>query len=963
MAGRKNSKGKNSRKSSKSQALKNSTSKKKNTKGTKKSPLKEASKKNTQSKQIKFTKKDSPTKLPNNTSKVVKSSAKNKNIAETKNTLSESTKDISTKLPQDNSMKAKEKSMNNTKKPPSVKSNTSTKGKKTKKGKKKVFKWIGLSALFLFLASIVVGLGFVIAIIKNTPPVDVNKVLSNEQTAKFTYRNDKYWTQLNSKEDRTPLKSDQIPKNLKNAIVAIEDERFYDHHGVDPKRLLGATFHSIVYKLTGKGGLQGGSTLTQQLVKNTLLTNEQSIERKVKEMYLSLELEKSLTKDQILTAYLNSYPVGGVAYGAGAGAEMYFDKPAKDLNLIQSAFLAGITQAPTAYSPFTEAAKKDPSRYLNRTKTVLFKMNELGFISKEEYDKAIKDLDNGKLKFKSSKKTYKLPHEDFLYATLDQVKADLKAKYKYSDEEVNSLISTGGLVIHSTMDKDLQEHTQQVLNNYSNFNLAGYDQVDKDGTPLVQAAATVIDYKTGEVVAMVGGRGEQGAQSLNRAYTALNPVGSAVKPLTVYGPAIDTKVMTAGSTIYDAPIPKSVYHFSPKNSPDQYKGLIPLRDSLKYSSNVGAYLTELKVGPETGTSYGEEFGLKFNKESKNTMSATALGQFNNDPNDIDGGNPYIMAAALGTFGNDGKYVKPRLYTTVKDASGKVILESKKESKQILSPQAAYIVYDMMKGPISYNAGGAKFGSMPVAGKTGTTTDSKDLWFAGLTPHYSGAVWFGRDDNKMLPSGRSSSTAASIWGKIMSYANEGLSTTDIKRPSGIVEVPICSVSGELATDLCKNAQGGEYTRGVYNELFIAGTEPTSYCETHVSAKVNSANGMLAGPNTPSGLLTNKIFINCPNPYMGALDSKFYLPTSQDNTTAPAEPEKPKDEQKPDENKDNKPDENVKPPETGDNTNPPSTGGTGENGETPPQTTPPTGGTTAGGTNVTPPKTPNNPPKAN
>lgn len=885
--------------------------------------------------------KDNPTSIPNNTSLVsfeskeiaqkvspdeidnLNSSKENNNAIENNDLytksindskksdfIKEDTNDNSEKLSQDNLVKAKETYMNkkkntssNIKKSTSsnknkrqnnVKSNAS-KGKKSKSKKKKIFKWIGLSALFIFLATTVIVLGYVISIIKNTPPVDVNKVLSNQQTAKFTYGDGTPWTQLNSETERKPLKPDDIPEDLKNAIVAIEDERFYSHPGVDIKRLIGATVHTVAYKITGKGGLQGGSTLTQQLVKNTLLTNEKSIERKIKEMYLSLELEKSLTKEQILTAYLNSYPVGGVAYGAEAGAEMYFDKSAKDLNLIQCAFLAGITQAPTTYSPFTEAAKKDPSKYINRTKLVLGKMLEHQYITQEEYDKAIKDLNDGKLKFKTSKRTYKLPHEDFLYPTLDQVKRDLKAKYQYSDEEIDSLISTGGITIHSTMNKAVQEHTQQVLNNYSNFRLAGYDQVDKNGVPLVQAAACITDVHTGEVIAMVGGRGNQSALSTNRAYSALNPVGSSVKPFTVYGPAIDSKVMTAGSTIYDAPIPPSVSSYNPKNSPDVYRGLIPLRDSLKWSSNVGATLTELKVGLETGVAYGEEFGLKFNDASKNSLPALALGQFDNNPNDLDGGNPFIVASAISTFGNGGVYVEPRLYTKVTDQDGNIILESKEETKQIISPQAAYIVYDMMKGPITYNAGGAKWGDMPVAGKTGTTTDSKDLWFAGLTPHYGGAVWIGRDDNKMLPAGRSSSTAASIWGKIMKFANEGLSTKDIQKPSGIVEVPICSVSGKLATSLCRHQPKTQYTRGVYTEMFISGTEPTSYCETHVSAQVNSINGKLAGPNTPSGLLTNRIFINYPYPNPEAADSKFYLTSEQDDTVAPPpEPTKPEED---------------------------------------------------------------------
>lgn len=786
------------------------------------------------------------------------------------------------------------------------KSNSSKKSssKKSKKSKK-IFKWTILSIVFAFLAIAVIGVGYIVAVVKNTPPIDINEVVNVDQTLAAYDDNDKFIASLHGKEDYQKVSSEEIPKNLKNAIVAIEDERFYEHNGVDVRRILGALANDAVYLVTRKGGLQGASTLTQQLVKNTILTNKQTAERKISEIYLALELEKMLSKDEILTAYLNHFPVGGIAYGAKAGASMYFSKDVSDLNLIECAYLAGVTQAPTAYSGYNPNNQKDPSPYIKRTKSVLSKMLEHNYITKAEYDKAIKDLDNGKLKFKRTKTDYRLPYEDFIYATVDQVKKDLKAKYKYSDEQVENLVSTGGLKVYTTMDRRIQDSTQKILNNYSNFNIPGTDKVNESGIPLLQASATVTDYKTGKVLALVGGRGDQDAQSLNRAYGSLRPTGSSSKPLTVYGPAIDSQKLTAASVIDDAPIPKSVSSYNPTNSPNQYYGLTTLRESLKRSSNVGATLTLLETGSDTALSYGQKFGLKYTEDDikKKEPSVLALGQFPNDPKDPDGGNTYLMSSAIGTFGNGGVYVKPRLYTKVIDNNGNVLLDNEIQEEKILSKQAAYIVYDMLKGPIQYNAQRAQFGSMPVAGKTGTTSYNKDYWFAGLTPNLSAAVWVGYDKNNSIKGGGSGTTASNLWGKIMKVANEGLSTKDIEKPDGIVEVAVCKDSGKLPTDLCKNDPRGNR---IYTEMFIEGTEPKQPCETHVAASVNTLNGKLATSSTPSGLVAQRIFIKKLYPNSKTEDYKYVYPTSSDDMTSMPNTNK-NDDKKKDDDKNKKEDE--------------------------------------------------------
>jgi len=764
--------------------------------------------------------------------------------------------------------------------------------KKPRKQKKsrKVLKGICFGFLFCFLAVLVVGFGYTFAIIKATPPLNVDDVLSLNQPSSLYDSSGTFMDNLHTDEERYVIDSKKIPTNLKNAFVSIEDERFYKHNGIDIQRILGAAYLDAKKIITNQKGLHGASTLTQQLLKNTVLTNDFSIERKLKEAYLAMNLEEKLTKDQILTAYLNTIPLGGHVYGVEAASLLYFSKSTSDLSLIECAYLAGITQAPTTYSAYNENNLKDPTPYINRTLTVLNMMHNLQYITTDEYNKAVADVKNGGLVFKSSKKDYRLNYEWFVYPTVSQVKEDLKEKYNYTDEQASKLMVNGGLKIYTTMNKNLQDFTQATLDNYSNLEINNKEKFDKDGVPLLQASATIMDYRTGHVLAMVGGRGKQQPQSINRAYNDLRPIGSTTKPLTVYGPGIDQKIITAATPIDDAPIPTEIGSkyptsdgpYNPLNSPNEYAGLITSREALTHSKNTGAVLTEDKIGLKTGISYGEKLGLKYNAASKTSLAALALGQVNNSPSDRDGGNTFILSAAFGTFGNDGMYTKPVLYTKVVDATGKTLLNNAapKQSK-VFSPQASYILYDMLKGPVNeYNATGARWGKMPVSGKTGTTTNSTDLWFAGLSPYLSGSVWIGYDKPDKLIG--SSSGCASLWGKLMTKAHEGLDVKEIEAPSGIVKVNVCKDSGLLPSALCSEDPRGSR---VIEELFIEGTEPTTTCTTHVTANVNRFSNKLVNSDTPSLLTKSGIFIKKDHPNSATADYPYVLPSTYDLATQP------------------------------------------------------------------------------
>ncbi|MDD6794338.1 MAG: transglycosylase domain-containing protein [Clostridiaceae bacterium] len=823
--------------------------------------------------------------------------------------------------------------------------NKKTPKKSKHKNKKKrnrfgtILKRTFLTLLFLCLIAVVIAGGYIFAVIKSTPDLDINEVTNLSQPTSLYDDKGEFMDTLHSEINRTVVGYDKIPDNLKNAYISIEDERFMTHSGIDIRRIAGSLVTDIQKIFVGQTNFHGGSTITQQLLKNTILTNENSnIERKIKEIYYALQLEKQLSKDEILNQYLNTIPLGGTAYGVEAASKLYFGKSVQDLSLIECAYIAGITQAPTYYSAYNEKNKNDPSSYINRTKTVLSKMKELNKISDEEYNKAISDIDNGGLQFKSAKEDYSLQYEWYINPAISQVKEDLKKKYKYTDEEVSKLLANGGLKIHTNMNRELQDYTQDVLDKYSSTNV-GYQETTIAGTntPEFQASATIVDYKTGKVLAMIGGRGQHDALTANRAYDVLKPIGSTTKPLTVYGPAINEKILTAASTIDDSPIPDSIakqYGYTKSsetgeylsNDDRQFSGNIALRDGLRQSKNVASVLVENQLGLKTGVSYGEKVGLKYNDVSKTSMSAVALGEFDN-ANGSDGGNTFITSSAFGIFGNNGLYTTPKLYSQVIDASGNSILDAEVETKQILSPEAAYITYDILKGSCEYTGPNAKWGSMPVAGKTGTTTGRRNLWFTGITPYLSGSIWIGYDTPKELHT--SSNSAAGLWGKIMAKAHENMAVTDIDKPSGIVEAEVCKDSGKLATDLCRSDVRPDSGSRVYTEMFIEGTEPTSYCENHVKVSINSSNGKLANANTPEGLKVDRVAVQKANANSKCADYKYIVPTEQDDMVAtPSESTPEAEEENPDgsdstdtSNQDNDDKNNPENPDTGGSTSKP------------------------------------------
>ena len=762
-----------------------------------------------------------------------------------------------------------------------------TKSKKKVKKKKPIKKAIKIFFITLLSIFVLIGVacaGIALAMIKTAPELNINQILTLNEPSVLYDDKGKYMDDVLTEEKRDIVSIKAIPENLKNAFVSIEDERFYSHKGIDLKRITGALIIDVKNKIKKQGGVQGASTITQQLVKTRMfltdsLQNRLSIKRKVQEMYLAVQLEKHLSKDQILEAYMNTIYLGGKAHGVEAAAKQYFSKSVKDLTLQECAFIAGMSQAPSRYYPFSISNKKDPSTYINRTKTVLYKMYENNKITKQQYDEAV----NQKFAFKPNlKNSNTMNYEWYSWQVIDQVKKDLEDQYHYSKNEINSLLMYGGLQIYTSMDRDLQINTQNLLNSDTTFGINSGK--NSKGIIQPQAAAVIMDYHTGEVKAIVGGRGVQPAKSYNRAASSTFTMapGSSIKPLTVYGPAIDTKMATAATVIEDSPVPVEIGKiydpkkpYNPKNSPDKYYGYLPLREALMHSVNVVAVKLEHQIGLNTGAAYAEKFGIKLHKADKTSIAALSLGQLTK------GTTPLIMTSAYGVFGNNGIKTTPTFYKKVVDRSGKVLLEYKPITKRVLSPQSAYIIYDMLKGPVSSEGTGpnAVFGDMPVRGKTGTSSEKIDLWFCGLTPYYSAAVWVGNDDHSVV-NGLNSNSVAGVWGKIMSYAHKNLQVKDIQMPSGIVQVAVCKDSGNIPTDLSyKDPRGNR----VYNELFIEGTQPTALDDIHVLANINKLNGKLATPQTPPELIEPRVFIKrnyIPSVFLA--DSPYVLPRDLDDT---------------------------------------------------------------------------------
>lgn len=618
----------------------------------------------------------------------------------------------------------------------------SNKQKKSNTKTKKIVIRVLIGLLVAFLIAMAVIVGIVIGIFKKYKvPLDKIKA-SMENTVIFDTDGNVIAT-LSANEKRNSITLEEMSPYIPKAFVAIEDERFYEHDGFDIKRTAAAT---VGYVFKRGGSSFGGSTITQQLIKNITKENERDATRKIKEIARAYNLEKELqqdktksqAKDEILQLYLNTIFMGGEEVcGVQLGSRMYFNKDASELDLAESAFLAGINHSPNSYKPF-EDSDAMREKIKNRTMIVLDKMHELNKINSEEYNAAKEKVQNGLVFTKGEIHTniYSYHTDALIEQVLTQIQEENPDMNRKAAEYY---LYNGGLRIYSTQVSSIQKIMEEEYNTGKYIIKRTVSVKDEDGNIVKkeetsESSMVIIDYKTGQVVGTVGGFGEKTARCLNRATQLKKQAGSSLKPLAVIAPSLQEGLITAGTVVDDTPV-----HYpgwTPKNDDGTFRGLTNVRTIIRDSRNIPEIKMINVLTPEKSVEYLKAFGLKYlSKADENP--AIALGGLN------DGTNTLEMAAAYAAIANDGVYIEPTFYTRIEDANGNIVMKPNQETRTIISADNAYILKSILRGPVQSGTAAylnVKVQGMDTCGKTGTT-DSWERWFCGFTPYYVAATWW------------------------------------------------------------------------------------------------------------------------------------------------------------------------------------------------------------------------------
>ncbi|MBO5158768.1 MAG: PBP1A family penicillin-binding protein [Lachnospiraceae bacterium] len=801
------------------------------------------------------------------------------------------------------------------------KKETSKKQKALRSKKKKVGKKLSVIFLKAFLVCMIAvvviigcaGVGIIKGVIDNAPDITSESVIpKGYKSTVYDSEGNKMQELIASGTNRTMITLDQVPEHVQNAFIAIEDERFYEHNGIDIQGILRA---GVTFVTSGFDKRQGASTITQQLLKNNVFdfmseeTLADSIERKIQEQYLAIKLEETMSKEEILQAYLNTINLGQNTLGIQAASNRYFGKDVSELTIAEGAVLAGVAKNPEGYNPI-----KNPEDNKTRTKLVLNNMLEQELITQKEYEEALQEDVYSHIKTVNETVTESAKvNSYFTDAVVEEVLEDLKELKGYSDTQAYNMLYGGGLKIYTTMDPEIQAIMDEELANPDNFpndykigleyamttikedgTTTNYSQEmmqayfkEKNGTKTYdlifadeeaaqaaideyeatvieegdtvyrnvkmtvqpQVSMVVMDQATGEVKGILGGRGEKTASlTLNRATSAVRQPGSTFKIVAAYAPALDAAGMSLATTQYDGPYMyeggteiKQVRNWNG----EAYEGWTTLRRGIEQSMNIVAAKTYTQNGSALGLSYLDKFGFTTIQKQADTNGnndygpAVALGGLTNGVTNLE------LTAAYAAIANAGYYQEPIFYTKIEDSEGNLIIDktSDREEHQAVSEETAWLLTSAMKDVVNQGTGGAlKLNGMTTAGKTGTTSDYRDLWFVGYTPYYTAGVWAGYDipTTKLAKSERN--YHKSLWKKVMTRIHEELENKDFEKPEDIIQVAVCSESGKLpVAGLCDCDQRGSC---VVTEYFAKGTEPTESCDVHIMAKVCPVTGQLA-----------------------------------------------------------------------------------------------------------------------
>ncbi|MCH5266925.1 MAG: transglycosylase domain-containing protein [Lachnospiraceae bacterium] len=769
----------------------------------------------------------------------------------------------------------------------------------------------------VILLSVFCGAGVMKGLFDSAPAVeDLDLMPTGYATTIYDAGGHQIQTLMGSDANREYVTIDQIPGCVQYAFVAIEDARFYEHHGVDMKGIARAVYEDIASKQL----VQGGSTITQQLLKNQVFAggNEKTFygkfTRKVQEQYLAVQLENNMDKEQILEYYLNTINLGQNTLGVQTASKRYFNKDISQVSISEAAVLAGITQNPTEYNPITK-----PENNSERRKIVLKYMLDQKYITEEDYEDALGDDVYARIQSTNQKKSSIRTSVNSYYvdAVIDSVLDDLKQKLGYTETQAYNALYRCGLKIYTCQEAELQEICDDVINDDSNYptgtpsyltyhlavegpdgTVTEYTELDlrnffeqsgqqrslyfsgeKEAKKYIrkfrkamklgggktkeehinlikqpQTSFVLLEQSTGEVKAIVGGRGDKTAnRTLNRATASVRQPGSTFKILSTYLPALDSCGMTLASVEDDAP-----YQYPGTNTPvrnwsgEVYKGLTTLREGIIQSMNVVTVKAFNDVTPQTGFDYLQKLRFTTVVEERKDDAGnvytdiqlpTALGGL------TDGVTNLELTAAYAAIANGGEYRKPIFYTKIVDAKGNVLISNDDTSTRVMKETTAWLLTDAMTDVVTKGTGKAVAldnDKIALAGKTGTTSNNSDYWFEGYTPYYTAGIWTGYDSEL---SQQNDSYHKKMWKQIMDRIHSKKKSEDKRfgKPKGIISVNICSKCGNLAViGLCNEAKGGS---AVHQEYFAKGTEPDKKCDCHVKYRICRSSGHLATQNCP------------------------------------------------------------------------------------------------------------------
>lgn len=731
------------------------------------------------------------------------------------------------------------------------------------------FKMLVIAVLIIGLSGIGFVLGMAKSYLETVPQLDTSLVSGQDQSTILYDINGDSLGSLYNLENREWANIEEIPLNLQNAVIAIEDVRFRRHIGIDVKRIGSSLLSNL-----SSGSVQGGSTITQQLIKNTMLSFEQTYKRKIQEASLAIELEKTYTKDQILESYLNTIFMGGSCYGMKTAARNYFGKNLSDLTLRECACLAGMIQNPSRYNPRSNYyTRSNPARTDNRTNLVLYEMYENGFISEEQYLAAKTDSFKVLEENPYSNASNIVYFTDYVLDSVVDQLIDLRG-LKSSPQTRSALrneIRTSGYKIYTTVDVEKQKTVEKAVYNFDGYPSMKYSTDsytvsgrNPDGTVIrltqPQTAVVIMDYHNGYIVAMVGGRqAPTGSLEYNRSYQSTMPVGSSIKPLAVYGPAIENG--SGAGTVY--------YNFAqkidgwdselgyPMNNTRTYPGWMTMRTAIVASYNVTA-AQALMYDVGLDQAYAQLVKLGVNEEHiSKTGSGLALGS--------SGITPLEMAGAFSAIANMGVYNEPIAFTKIENSNGDTVLDmlSRQDTHEAFSRSTSWQLIDLLHSVASGTR--AVVPGQTTYGKTGTNSEMRGVYFAGFTGYYVGTVWIGSDAYKpLVDDAQGGRYAAPLFSTVMQKLHSGLpdkpATDVLPEDVGVTQVTYCSASGKLATEHCPKTHT-EY--GCRDKMQL--------CDIHRTVKICSESGCIANENCPNDGVIEKAAVTVPE--KGALNFMY------------------------------------------------------------------------------------------